>query len=160
MALLYQLPKTTWTEIDFEMMSWHDCPIHALSFSDKHELMFDIDYIFKWVLAKNKRSYKFWIAPCTLIFENVYNIQFESGQTTLIIDSIARENPKIPKNAVYIDREVEYNWIIDTTVGEIDFTSVGYKQYVRREPVLVNTQGLALLDRGGISFETKAFHSL
>jgi hypothetical protein len=155
MPELYQLSKKLWTDADFEVMSWHDCPIHAISFSKDHKLMFDIDYIFKWVLTKNKKRYQFWIAPCTLVFENVYNIQFESDHTTLIIDNVSRENPKTPKNAAYIDREVEFSWIIETTVGEIDFTSVGYRQYVRREPVLVNTQGLALPDRGGISFDER-----
>ena len=115
-------------------------------------MLLDIDYIFKWVLSKNKKRYQFLMAPCTLIFENVYNIQFESDHTTIIIDNVSRENPQLPKNAAHIGREVEFNWIIETTVGEIDFISVGYKQYVRSAPILVNTQELALNSRGGISF--------
>jgi hypothetical protein len=125
-------------------MSWHDCPIHALSFSKNYQLLLDIDYIFKWVLTSDKKHYRFWIAPCTLIFENVYKIEFESDHTTLIIDNISRENPQVPKNAAHIESDMEYDWIIETTVGEIDFTSVGYKQYVRQAPVLLRTQDIDL----------------
>jgi hypothetical protein len=154
MAETYQLEKTLWTDADFELMSWHDCPIHALSFNRNHQLLLDIDYIFKCVLTSNKKHYQFWIAPCTLIFENVYKIELESAHTTLIVENISRENPKVPKNAAYIGRETEYDWFIETTVGEIDFTSVGYKQYVRQAPVLLKTQEIDLDKRGGISFKT------
>lgn len=154
MAAQYQLDKHLWTDADFDIMSWHDCPIHALSFTKENELMLDIDYIFKWNLMKNKKHYQFWIAPCTLIFENVYDIEFESGHTTLIIDSISKENPKVPKNADHIGKDTEYDWFIETTVGEIDFTSVGYKQYVRQAPMLLRTQEIDIQNRGGLSFAT------
>jgi hypothetical protein len=116
--------------------------------------MLDIDYIFKWVLMKNKKHYQFWMAPCTLIFENVYNIAFESEHTTLIIDNISKENPQVPKNAGYIGKETEYDWIIETTVGEIAFKSVGYTQYVRQSPTLLRSQEIDMQSRGGISFNT------
>jgi hypothetical protein len=148
----YQLEKALWTDADFELMSWHDCPIHALSFDRNNNLLFDIDYIFKWVLMKNKRNYKFWIAPCTLVFENVYGIEFESDHTSIIIDNITRENPQVPKNAEYLQRDFEYDWIIETTVGEVLFKSVGFKQYVRRTPMLINAQDLDMGARVGISF--------
>jgi hypothetical protein len=46
MKELYELEKTLWTETDFEIMSWHDCPIHALAFDKEDKLLLDIDYIF------------------------------------------------------------------------------------------------------------------
>lgn len=155
MAKPYQIEKLLWTDADFDTMSWHDCPIHALSFNKNHQLLLDIDYMFEWVLTNNKKHYKFWIAPCTLIFENVYNIQFESNYTSLIIDNVSRESPQIPKNAAHIGIDTEYDWIIETTAGEINFTSVGYKQYVRQEPILLSTQEIDLTARGGISFQTQ-----
>jgi hypothetical protein len=154
MAEQYQLEKNLWTDADFEKMSWHDCPIHAIFFRNDCQLLLDIDYIFKWVLMKNKKHFQFWIAPCTLIFDNVYNIQFESTNTNLIIDSICRESPRVPENAEYINKDTEYDWIIETTVGEISFTSVGYTQYVRNIPTLLRTQSIDMLTRGGISFDT------
>jgi len=157
MKEVYQLEKTLWTETDFELMSWHDCPIHALSFDKEYKILLDIDYIFSWVLMKNKRKYKFWISPCTLVFENVYDITFESDHTTIIIDNISRENPQRPKNAEYLNKDLEYDWIIETTAGEISFKSVGFKQYVRQTPVLVGTQELDFEIRNGISFNRKNF---
>jgi len=148
----FELEKTLWTETDFEIMSWHDCPIHALSFGKEYKFLFDIDYIFKWVLTKNKRHFKFWISPCTLVFENVYDIAFESHDTTIIIDNISRENPQKPKNAEYLNIDLEYDWIIATTVGKISFKSVGFKQYVRQAPILIGMQELDLKARNGISF--------
>lgn len=152
MQEIYQPEKTLWTETDFEIMSWHDCPIHAISFHKDYVLSFDIDYIFKWILIKNERNFKFWISPCTLVFENVYDIVLESEDATLIIDNILRENPQRPKNAEYIDKDLEYDWIIETTVGEISFKSVSFKQYVRQAPILIGMQELDLVTRGGISF--------
>jgi hypothetical protein len=154
MTDLYQLDKSIWTETDFEAMSWHDCYIHALSLGKQDKLLLDIDYIFKWILMKNKKHYQFLIAPCTLIFENVYDIELESLNTPLIIDNISRDNPQTPKNAEYIGKETEYDWIIETTVGEISFKSVGYKQYIRKQPVLLRSQEIDIDGRGGISFGT------
>jgi hypothetical protein len=157
MAAVYQTEKNIFTEADFEQMSWHDCPIHALSFTDDYQLLLDIDYIFEWVLMSNKKRYQFWIAPCTLIFENVYEIALESNHTTLIIDSVTKDNPQRPKNAEYLNKDLEYDWLIETTVGEISFKSVGYNQYVRKEPVLLRSQKLDLQNRGGVSFGTSFF---
>jgi hypothetical protein len=106
---------------------------------------------------KNKRKFKFWISPCTLVFENVYDIAFESGDTTIIIDNISRENPQKPKNGEYLDKDLEYDWIVETTVGELSFKSVGFKQYVRQAPVLIGMQELDLETRNGISFNQISF---
>lgn len=157
MKELYQLEKTLWTETDFDIMSWHDCAVHGLSFEKEYKLLFDIDYIFKWVLMKDKRKYMFWISPCTLVFENVYDIAFESDYTEIIIDNISRENPQRPKNAEHIKKDLEYDWLIETTAGEISFKSVGFKQYARQLPVLINMQVLDLETRNGINFNQISF---
>jgi hypothetical protein len=150
----YQLEKTTWTDADFEQMSWHDCHIHAFSFSDNFELLLDIDYLFKWVQPKKgSRYYSFWIAPCTLIFENVYDISFESDYKQPIIDYIERSNPTRTKNAEYIDREFEFDWNIVMVNAEMSFKSVGFKQYVRQKPILIRKQSLEVEIRKGISFD-------
>jgi hypothetical protein len=148
----YRLEKTLWTEADFDNMSWHDNPVHAFTFSDESEILLDIDYIFKWVLKGKK--YKFWISPCTLIFENVYDLTFDIGPSHpgLTIDIITIENPQRPRNSEYINRETEYDWIIEMQEGEISFKSVGFKQYVRTTPKLLRTQKISTLDRGGICF--------
>jgi hypothetical protein len=149
----FKLDKHIWTEADFDSMNWHDNPIHAMTFSENFELLLDIDYIFEWVLKGKK--YLFWISPCTLVFENVYDLTFDIGPTTprLTIDFLTKENPQRPKNSEYIKRDTEFDWTIEMQEGTIGFKSVGFKQYVRALPKLLATQKLVLAERGGISFE-------
>lgn len=120
----YQLPKQLWTLEDFDEMTWHDCFIHGISFSKDFKLLFDIDYIFEWVLAGKK--YEFWIAPCTLIFENCYDINFDLDMSIpgIEIDGISRDKPKRSKNAEFTEGKVEFDWIMETQQGKITFTSV------------------------------------
>jgi len=134
-------------------MQWHDNPIHAITYIDNFEIVFDIDYIFEWILKGKK--YIFWIAPCTLIFENVYDLIFDVGPTTpgMIIDFITKENPQKPKNSEHINRDIEFDWTIGMQEGTISFKSVGYKQFVRENPKLLATQKLESKERGGLSFE-------
>ncbi len=150
----YKFDKFIWTENDFDQMNWHDSPIHAIAFGDNFKLLMDIDYIFEWVLKGEK--YIFWIAPCTLVFENVYNLAFDVGPTTpgFTIDFVTMENRQRPKNSEYIDRDTEFDWTIEMQEGTITFKSVGFKQYVRQLPKLLRRQKLTLIERGGLSFES------
>ena len=125
-------------------MDWHDNSIYAIEFRENSELLIDIDYIIQWV-AKGK-IFKFWVAPATLIFKNVYDLKLESGGTDLIIMGIIRDNPQQPKNKNYIIEPFEYDWLIETTNGEISFKSVGYEQYLRKDPILSNTQKIGRKD--------------
>ncbi len=155
----YILEKSLWTEDDFKTMGWHDNRIHAISFGENYELLFDIDYIFDWILKGN--YYKFQVSPCTLIFENVYDIKFDldsSGSELEIVD-IFYENPRRPNNADYTKREIEFDWIIETQQGNISFTAVGYKQYVRQLPKFLSSQTIELNERGGVSFERIAIET-
>jgi len=105
----YNLEKTTWSENDFNEMNWHDNKIHAMSFHDEFKFLLDIDYIFKWQLKSNKKKYLFWISPCTMIFENVYDIVFDleiSVPDQVIIDNITMTNPREPKNAIYLQKQI------------------------------------------------------
>jgi hypothetical protein len=158
MADNYKPEKELWTEADFNNMDWHDNTIHAFSFNKEREFMLDIDYIFKWVHPKpGKRYFKFWISPCTLVFENVYNLVFDlevSEPYHMKIDNISMSNPQRPYNADYIGRELEYEWVVETLNGEITFKSVGYKLYVRSTPILASNDQLEINTRGGISFNT------
>jgi len=149
----YQLPKKIWTLDDFDEMAWHDCLIHAISFKGDFKLLFDIDYIFKWVLKGKK--YKFWIAPCTMIFDNCHDVNFDLDMSIpgLEIDRLTRENPKKPKNAEFIEKQIEFDWIMDTQQGNISFTSVGFNQYVRSKPVFSSNQSFDQAERDGISFD-------
>lgn len=151
----YQLEKAIWTDNDFETMGWHDCMIYAFSFGHNFQLLLDIDYIFKWV--QTGKTYKFWVAPCTLVFENAYDIEFQIDGCSggLEIDDISRNNPLRPKNADFIKIDTEFDWTIGTQQGSIFFKSVGYKQYVRQIPKFIHGQQFGLKERGGVSFNTE-----
>jgi hypothetical protein len=75
----YAVEKWIWTEADFEVMGWHDSQIHAMAFfPEEFELVFDIDYIFEWIDPQpNETYYKFWIAPATLVFKNIHDVEFD-----------------------------------------------------------------------------------
>ena len=150
------LEKLVWTEEDFEKMGWHDCKVYAMAFPDdeKFELAFDIDYIVKWVNLKEDNTYiKFWVAPATLVFKNVYEININLYTVDFQIQDINRENPIKPKNKDHIKDILEYDWRIETTNGEITFKSVGYTQFIRQKPKLLDKQLLDFNERGGITFD-------
>jgi hypothetical protein len=156
MAKVYKLEKEIWTEDDFEIMSWHDNTIHAISFSKNDELLLDIDYIFEWVHPKDGKGYfKFWIAPCTLVFENIYQLKLDleiSAVHHRKIDNISMEDSQRAKSAANVEQMIKYDWVIETLQGEITFEASGYKQYVRKQPLLMNNDELDMETRGGVSF--------
>jgi hypothetical protein len=153
----YKPDKSLWTEVDFDNMNWHDSFIYALSLGERNELTFDIDYIFKWINPSGERkNFKYWVSPCTLVFENVYDLKFDievSEPFRLEIANIYFNNPQRPKNADYIKRNIEYDWTVETNQGEITFKSIGYKQFVRQTPVLLDEQKIQIETRNGISFD-------
>lgn len=157
--LKYELEKTLWTEDDFENMGWHDSLIYAIGFTPNFEFTLDIDYIFKWVHPQEDEThFKFWVAPCTLVFENVYDLKFDieiSSPFELEIADITRDSPQKPINAEFIKRETEFSWNIETQQGNITFKAIGYKQYVRKLPVFQESQQIDSEKRGGISLERK-----
>ena len=146
-----ELEKNLWTQEDFENMGWHDNKIHAMAFdNEKIELSFDIDYICKW--EPKKKHILFWVAPATLIFTNVYDINISAYQPDLTILDIERDSPVTPKNAAHIEGPFEYDWIITTTSGEITFKAVGFRQLIRATPIRIRNQNFSLTERGGITF--------
>jgi hypothetical protein len=155
MDKIYNLEKWIWTEKDFSKMKWHDCNIYAVAFQkNDYKLMFDIDYIFEWINPMSQdKYYKFWVSPATLVFENVYDLEIDIDcNLSIEIDTICREQPKQPKNSSYIKKDLEWKWAILTQCGEINFQSVGYKMYVRRQPLLQQSQEIGFVERDGISF--------
>jgi len=156
----FKLKKTIWDENDFENMGWHDVHIHSIAFQPEvYELHFDIDYMFAWVDPEPPDThYSFWIAPCTWAFENVYNFKANiDWGLGLEISSVSREFIGKPKNANHIQRDKEWKWILDCQEGELSFISVGYKQFVRNEPIRFSSQKFDWAERNGISFNKSTF---
>lgn len=155
------LEKEIWTHNDIELMGWHDCIVHAVSFDDdQFKLLFDIDYILKWETQDtNDTSYKFWVSPATLVFENVWDLNMSlQSSLELIIDQVIVGAKAIrPKNASHLPNQLERDWTIELNNGDISFKSIGFKLFIRNEPILIDVQSFKLTERGGVSFETKAF---
>lgn len=152
----YLVEKSIWDDGDFDQMGWHDATIHGVAFGPgEFEFSLDIDYIFKWVHpADGGEFFRFWVSPCTLVFHNVYDLHLDADPSgaTLSIADIHRTDPRKPRNADFIGKEVEWLWTIECHDGELSFRSVGYKQYVRKAPVFSRAQSLPLAERGGFSF--------
>ena len=152
----YQVEKWIWTDADFDVMGWHDSNIYAVAFLyETFEFALDIDYIFQWVHpAENETYFKFWVAPSTLVFENVYDLKFDieiDFGSGLEIASIERSEPKKIEAGDLKDRN-EWLWTIETHQGEISLRATGYKQYIRKKPVFGQSQIVEKDVRGEISF--------
>ena len=150
----YALEKWLWTEADFDQMGWHDSHIHAVAFlPSEFEVAFDIDYVLQWVQPSEDEYYRFWVAPATLVFENIHDLKFDIEPFNAVeIADLHRDDPQRPKNADYIGRDTEWRWRIETHQGDITLRAIGYKQYVRRQPVFGRSQSLEVAARGGFSF--------
>jgi hypothetical protein len=153
---IYTLEKPVWTHEDFASMGWHDVVIHAITFRPEvYEFVLDVDYIFAWVDPQPPSPYfSFWISPATLVFQNVVNFKAQMEDPLgLQIMGISRKDPRPPRNADSIPLKTEWTWTIDLLQGEIEFSSAGFCQYIRRSPIRVSAQHFSLEERGGISFE-------
>lgn len=150
----YELEKPVWTAADFEVMGWHDATIWSMAVvGEKFELLFDIDYILRWVHPVPPEQYfSFWVSPATLVFEGVQNIKID-----IEIDAIQHmEIADIHRVDHIIKPSKDLNiwkWTIELQQGSIEFYASGYTQYFRRHPSLGRGQVLDLDERGGISFD-------
>lgn len=137
----YKLEKRLWTEADFEVMGWHDSHIYRIRLSEDLEM--DIDYILKWNEPDVKGlHFTFWVAPATLVFKRVANLSFELE--TGLDDCFEIED---------IERTNSNEWTIITRVGNIQFTSEGYEQFIRQDPSFQFGQTISFAERNGYSLD-------
>jgi len=148
----YQLERAIWTESDFKIMGWHDVTIWSMfANTEEYEYLLDMDYIFKWVNPEENETYfKFWVAPVTMVFENVHSVKLdiESAQGFIEIAELHMENPQLTPNKKF----TEFTYKFECQEGIISMKATGYKMHVRQSPRLLQGQGFNLNDRGGISF--------
>lgn len=142
------LEKFVWTENDFEVMGWHDSFVYGISISDNHEFLLDIDYIFKWINPITENGYfRFWICPCTLVFENVYSLRVDLEVAEPFEIQISDIEMFLHQDSTNV-----YDWNILTNQGNIYIKSTGFKQYVRRKPISTEQQCISPAERGVVSF--------
>lgn len=150
---VFPLTKWVWTDADFAEMGWHDATVHAVaSIPETFELLFDIDYILQWrAPAPSEENFTFWIAPATLIFEHVAEIDFQlqSSNGEFSIQDIHRLDERVTPNR----KMTSWLWVIEGNEGSIRFRAGGYKQYFRTQPILVSSQRLLYTQRNGLSFK-------
>lgn len=150
----YVLDRSRWTAADFDAMGWHDATIHGIAFRpDVWELALDLDYILRWVEpVAGESHYRFWVAPATLIFENVSAMRFQlECQGAVSLQGIERGSPESTRPD-FKGPAQQWPWVLDCNEGEIALTATGYRQIFRQPPRLQAQQSLSLADRGGVSF--------
>jgi hypothetical protein len=142
----------TWTEADFDAMSWHDNAVHAIAWQPLAEepgaLLLDIDYIVSAVAPEPPdRRLSFWISPATLVFEPAWDLTTSIDRNgwafQLFLNSITRSAP---------DERGNFDWTLEGDGIAITLGAPGFTQYLRRPPVLVPSYFLSAQERGGFSF--------
>jgi len=132
--------KEIWTDSEFDDLGWHDCRLYRMQFPDENfRLSFDIDYIFKW--EKVSEHFKFWVAPCDLMFSDVsglkINVDYKDSML-MFISEVKRSNPRLSPNG----KVTIWDFLIECDNGQIIFSSTGFRQTIRSQPVLSESQDL------------------
>ena len=153
----------TWTQADFERMSWHDDTLYGLRFEVgdperntwHSNLVLDLDHIVEW-LCVGQGAMRFRVAPAILTFHDVTDLRIDvdfgdSGSRTamneLAIDDISRQ--RVADQKICLDRPY-YRWRIALTLprgGAFAFGASGFTQTLRADPVLLDRQRLTPSER-------------
>ena len=150
---------TTWTQDDFDRLSWHDNAVYGfhLAVGDpersdwRSDLVFDIDFILEWSNGVEGR-YRFRIAPATLTFHHATDLDLSidwghgsARQIALSPICIARiDRSPVAEQRVCLDRPY-FRWWIDTNWpdgGSIAFGASGFTQVLRAPPIVQDEQSL------------------
>jgi hypothetical protein len=148
--------QKSWTEAEYESLSFHDCPVHAFAADpERFRVLLDIDYISEWLdpIAPRK-SFSFKIAPATFTFENAHleRLEVESPQGRWTIDRLSREDAKRidgPGGSVL----TEWRYVVAGHDGELIVRATGFRLSLRRSPVLTDLPSLTWIERGGCQLD-------
>ncbi|MFF3001852.1 hypothetical protein ACFVTF_03465 [Kitasatospora sp. NPDC057940] len=153
------LSKSVWSDTDFEEMGWHDATVHGLYVQQTQDglprLLLDLDYIVRWVHpVRPAKNFSFWIAPATLVFEEVWDLEgdlgFKGMHPELEIDSVHRLAPDD-------GRQDWPQWHVEGHSFDLRFRASGFCQYFRDTPRLTSVQALSAAERGGCCFTEVGF---
>lgn len=152
------MSKSIYGNEDFDDLSFHDNFIHAMTFDpDEYELLFDIDYLTKWVLNENEGHYSFVIAPSSLIFRNVYDVEIDiSVASVCTFDIYEISRVLLPRRKGSTMDCYRFEIKLDH-VGLIKFTSSSFNLYLRSIHKETDSQMLSRKERGGISFDESGY---
>ena len=152
------------SDADFARLSWHDDTLYGLRFELgdvdrgdwRSELALDLDHIVEW-LCGSDRSVRFLVAPATLVFHDVTDLEIaldwgDSGHRTALgepqIDRVTRAqiaDQKICLDRPYYRWRIAFNW---PAGGAIGFGASGFTQTLRAAPAVLDQQRLPPGSRG------------
>ena len=145
-------PQTTWTDEDFDALSWHDNHVYGLSVSEGQygsgELTLDLDYILEW-MKSTSGDIQFRIAPASLTFHEVTDLKVSLDYRTVSAAmgpfSIAAIERRFETRKRYTATlwTISINW----PKGEISFEATGFTQTLRGSPIIKDQQSLAYAER-------------
>lgn len=155
---------TTYTEADFDELSWHDCSIWGIALqngggepaSEPADLTLDIDFIVEWLCGVGSPA-KFRVAPAALVFHNVTDLRIEmdtthSGDYRMALcpwPILHIERQPIERPVGYPGRQ-SYAWTValgTPTPGRIHFGASGFTQELRADPSITEHQSLTIAER-------------
>lgn len=141
-----------WTDRDFDFMGWHDATIHGLVFRpQQHSFVLDLDYILKWIEPEPPENfYSFWVAPATLTFENVSELEIaiRTNLPQLTLFGIERDDEQPAGQTSPTKHLKSWRYILDADQGTITFRATGFSQKFRNLPVYTRQQSLTEQERG------------
>lgn len=155
---IYKLDKSIWTHDDFEKMGWHDANIYGFTVEKSEDnwtadFLLDLDYIFKWVHPiAPAQTFTFWVAPCTLIFKECFDLHIDFKTDGGCLDQIEIADLYLKSKTEQEKNKFVYEWIIELQQGKITLKSYGLEQIVRQQPKHMTRQVLNSDERGGINF--------
>ncbi|RUM26487.1 hypothetical protein EFQ99_09560 [Rhizobium vallis] len=135
------MEKEVWADADFDVMGWHDCRLYSISLpTENFEFKIDIDYIFK-LERREERFVGFWVSECDLTFHHVsdfkISIQPENTFPTIISDITRKKVRPTPSGKLFV-----WNYEVELDKGVISFSSTGFTQKLRSQPVFSESQDL------------------
>jgi hypothetical protein len=155
-----ELEKCVWTDRDFDVMGWHDATVHAMTVDwdpvvleggwHGATLLLDIDYIVTWIHHGPGETIHFEVAPATLVFEDVWDIEGElESRRTMSPPQI------LDLNRGDADEQGLADWEVDGDRFALRFRARGFYQHFRARPIANgDAQSLSSARRGGPSFAT------
>ena len=146
--------QPVWTDADFDRMSWHDNHVHGLQVRSGAdglgEVIFDIDYIVEWLCAVGDVDHRFRVAPATLTFRDVSDLQLhldyaaaDAAVVPFSIGDVKRTWISFPTGAGTFEWTIEVNW----PRGSISFHASGFIQVLCGPIQLTSEQWLESPER-------------
>jgi len=143
---------TTWTELDFDQLSWHDNAVHGLQIIEgQHgcgDIVLDLDYILEWQGRDGR--FHFSVAPATLTFHEASSLKItidygasSAALTPFAIHQIGFESVAYSNGATGRRWKIEINW----PNGEIVFEAPRFTQILTGKPMNSTRQSLSQSER-------------